>query len=95
MTHEAALEQSPLVVFDGACLLCNAGMQFIVERDPQALFRFTTLQSELGQRLAERANVRGGAEATMLLVEAGAIFQRSDAVLRVARHLGRDRKSVV
>lgn len=89
MNHETAPEQSPLVIFDGACLLCNTGMQFIVERDPGARFRFATLQSELGRRLADRAHVSGGTAATMLVFEADAIYQRSDAVLRVARHLGR------
>jgi predicted DCC family thiol-disulfide oxidoreductase YuxK len=82
-------QQPPLVVFDGECLMCNAGMQFIVKRDPQARFRFATLQSELGQRLAQGAGVASeGREATMLLVESGKLYARSDAVLRIARGLG-------
>lgn len=81
---------APLVVFDGACLLCNTGMQFIVVRDPREHFRFATLQSELGQALSQRAGVVGdGRDATMLLVDGGAVYVRSEAVLRVARELGR------
>lgn len=90
MQHGSKPCAAPLVVFDGACLLCNSGVQFIVERDPAAIFRFTSLQSEMGQRIAARAGApMEGRDATMLVVEAGVTYERSDAVLRIVRALGR------
>lgn len=89
MRQSLEASQPPLVVFDGECLLCNAGMQFIVERDPSARFRFASLQSDLGQRLANQSGVATeGRDATMLLVERGHVYQRSEAALRIARELG-------
>jgi predicted DCC family thiol-disulfide oxidoreductase YuxK len=89
MSRRLEDREAPVVVFDGACLLCNAGMQFIVKRDPRARFRFATLQSELGQRLAQQAGTAtGGRDATMLLLEAGNVYSRSDAAFKIAGELG-------
>ncbi len=83
----------PVVFFDGDCSLCNSAIQFVIARDPFSRFRFASLQSELGQRWSTRASVSvDGPDATMLLLEGGRLFQKSDAALRVARRLG---KSVV
>jgi predicted DCC family thiol-disulfide oxidoreductase YuxK len=34
-----------LVLYDGVCGLCNGLVQFILARDPRALFQFAALQS--------------------------------------------------
>jgi predicted DCC family thiol-disulfide oxidoreductase YuxK len=36
----------PILLFDGVCNLCNGFVQFIIRRDPEARFRFASLQSE-------------------------------------------------
>lgn len=77
----------PIILFDGVCNLCAWSVQFIIKRDPRGLFRFAALQSPVGQRLlAER-----GADARVLdsvvLIEGARWYARSDASLRVARHL--------
>ncbi len=79
----------PIVFFDGDCSLCNSAIQFVIARDPSSRFRFASLQSELGQRWSTRASAAvDGPDATMLLLESGRLFQKSDAALHVARHLG-------
>jgi predicted DCC family thiol-disulfide oxidoreductase YuxK len=35
-----------LIFFDGVCNLCNGFVQFVIERDPEARFRFAPLQSD-------------------------------------------------
>lgn len=83
---------APLVVFDGECLFCNAGMQFIITRDPAAQFRFAPLHSELGGQWARTASLpTAGRDATMLLVQSGRVYQRSEAAFRIAKYLGRGR----
>lgn len=80
------------MVFDGECLVCNRGMRYIAERDPGARFRFATLQSPVGQGLALRAGVATeGKGATMLLLDSGKLYTRSEAVLRIGCALGRGR----
>ena len=36
-----------LIFYDGVCALCNGAVTFLLERDPQGLFRFAPLQGEL------------------------------------------------
>jgi predicted DCC family thiol-disulfide oxidoreductase YuxK len=79
--------ESPIILFDGVCNLCNASVQFIIERDPTAVFRFAALQSDFGQSvLAKNAvNMEGGD--SVILVENGRVYDRSTAALRIARRL--------
>lgn len=83
----------PIILFDGVCNLCNASVQFIIERDPTAIFRFASLQSNAGQAiLAENAldlalKNDASAEDSVILVENGKIYDRSTAALRIARRL--------
>ncbi|AYA35757.1 thiol-disulfide oxidoreductase DCC family protein [Hymenobacter oligotrophus] len=80
---------SSIILFDGVCNLCHGLVQFIIERDPQARFRFASLQSEAGQRL-----MPGGANPdpenpdSVVLIENGQAYTHSTAILRIVRHLG-------
>jgi predicted DCC family thiol-disulfide oxidoreductase YuxK len=84
---------APIILFDGVCNLCNASVQFIIERDPTAVFRFASLQSNAGQAiLAENAlnaalKNEASAEDSVILVENGKVYDRSTAALRIARRL--------
>lgn len=75
----------PIVLFDGVCNLCNAAVNFIIERDPEAVFRFAPLQSDVGRRLVRTWGLEG--EDTLVLVEHGRCAVRSTAALRIAGRL--------
>jgi len=78
----------PVLLFDGVCNLCNAGVLFIIRRDPRARFRFAPLQSEIARRLLDGTGVgRDGLPDTMIVIENGRAWQRSAAALRIARNL--------
>ena len=79
--------ESPVILFDGVCNLCNTAVQFVIERDPTAIFRFAALQSDFGQEiLAKNALITEGGD-TMILVEKGQVYDRSTAALRIAKRL--------
>lgn len=79
----------PIVLFDGLCTLCDGAVQFIIDHDPSAQFRFASLQSDSGQRLAREHGVDASALDTLVLIDAGHALTLSDAVLGIARRLGR------
>jgi len=81
--------EAPVVLFDGVCNLCSASVQFIIDRDPNSVFRFASLQSEAGRRvLAEIGHtLPEGDPESVLLVENGQLYERSDAALRIAKKL--------
>jgi predicted DCC family thiol-disulfide oxidoreductase YuxK len=77
----------PVLLFDGVCNLCNASVQFVIDRDPEARFRFAALQSDIGRELAEGCGIDVEALDSLVLVEEGRCYTRSSAALRVARRL--------
>lgn len=80
---------SSVILFDGVCNLCHGLVQFIIQRDPQARFRFASLQSAAGQRLLPAGlNPDPDNPESVVLVEDGRIYTHSDAVLRVLDRLG-------
>jgi predicted DCC family thiol-disulfide oxidoreductase YuxK len=78
---------NPLVLFDGVCNLCSGSVQFILKRDPEARFRFASLQSEVGQKIQAEQGLDPGALSSVLLLEDGRLYRESDAALRIARNL--------
>ena len=77
---------SSVILFDGVCNLCSGAVQFVIERDPAARFRFATLQSPVAARLMESTRI-GDRLDSIVLVEDGRVWTQSTAALRIARRL--------
>jgi predicted DCC family thiol-disulfide oxidoreductase YuxK len=88
-TAQGAGEPGAVVLFDGVCNLCNGSVNFIIDRDPAARFRFAALQSAPAAELLGRFGQKPEAEPqSVLLLEDGKLYDRSTAALRIARRLG-------
>jgi hypothetical protein len=44
----------PIVFYDGVCGFCKRAVQFILRRDPNAIFRFAALQSHFAAEILTR-----------------------------------------
>ena len=87
MSTEAAADNShAIILFDGVCNFCCASVQFIIARDPDGYFQFTSQQSELGQTLLTNANLPATME-TFVLIEGQSVYTRSSAALKVVSRL--------
>jgi len=78
---------TPVILFDGVCNLCNGAVQFVIERDRAARFRFAALQSAAAAPLLGDAASGQALPDSIVLVEDGRVFTRSTAALRIARGL--------
>lgn len=78
----------PVLLFDGTCNLCNGTIQFLIPRDPEGRLRFAPLQSELGERVREAAGLSTDDLETVVLVENGMAYTKSDVAIRVGELLG-------
>ncbi len=78
----------PLIVFDGDCVLCSRSLRLLARIDRKRLFRLTTAQGECGQALYRYCGLPTDDFATYLVIADGRVFQRSSAVLAIARRLG-------
>lgn len=74
----------PLILFDGVCNLCNGLVRFVLERDRGGRIWFGAMQSPAGREILRRLGRPTDRYATMLLLEDGAVFEKSDAALRIA-----------
>ncbi|HEX2617949.1 MAG TPA: DCC1-like thiol-disulfide oxidoreductase family protein [Flavobacteriales bacterium] len=74
------------VLFDGDCAYCNGWVKWIAARDKAHRFRFAPLGSEEGRTLRERHHVPPGTD-SIVLIQDGQAFLRSDAAWRVLRGL--------
>jgi len=78
-----------VILFDGVCNLCNAGVRFVIERDRAGRFQFAPLQSPAAARLLAGRGPDGLDERdTVVLVTGDRVLTRSSAALHVARGLG-------
>ncbi|WP_266075822.1 thiol-disulfide oxidoreductase DCC family protein [Haladaptatus caseinilyticus] len=78
---------TPVLLFDGVCNLCNAIVRFTVRFDESGTFRFAPLQSEIGQELLSRFDLPTDDFDSFVLVEGDDYATRSTAALRVCRRL--------
>lgn len=77
-----------VVLFDGVCNLCNGLVSFLIPRDPDGRLRFAALQSDAGQELLTRHGLPTEGFDSVVLVEEGQLYTKSDAAIRVAELLG-------
>ncbi|RYY68976.1 MAG: thiol-disulfide oxidoreductase DCC family protein [Chitinophagaceae bacterium] len=81
------MAESPLILFDGVCNLCNGAVQFVIRHDKKGQFKFASLQSESGQHLLQKHQLPQENFTSFVLIENGKTYIRSTAALRVARSL--------
>lgn len=78
----------PILFFDGECGLCARSVQFVLRHERNKDLRFAPLQSEVGQRAAERAGLHATDLSSVVYMDRrGAVTTKSAAALRVAKHL--------
>ena len=85
---ETIPKNKKIVLFDGVCNLCNDSVQFIIERDKDDVFRFASLQSEVGQKLTTERGIDPQAMDSIILIEPGiAYYEKSTAAIEISKHL--------
>jgi len=83
-----SFEESPVVLFDGVCNLCNGTVDFIIRRDPSGHFRFGSLQSAAGTSLTDAHGLTTDPPESMIFIDGEGLHLRSEAALGIASRLG-------
>ncbi|MEP1085739.1 DUF393 domain-containing protein [Algoriphagus sp.] len=76
-----------IIFFDGVCNLCNASIDFVIQRDTNDKFLVGALQEDLSQKILSRYDVREDYLDSIVLVEQEKIYFKSTAALKIAKHL--------
>ena len=87
-TQQGPPPDGPIVFFDGECGLCHRTVRFLVEHDPAVHLRFAPLQSDATRRLLAGYDTPALDDPdSVLLLDRGRLYERSTAVLKIARYL--------
>lgn len=76
-----------IVIFDGVCVFCNGAVRFIIKRDPESIFTFSPMQSEVAQSLIKKHHVSEEILNSLMLIKNGRCYLRTDAILEIAKDL--------
>jgi len=75
--------RNPVILFDGVCLLCQRWVQLVLQYDTKHFYKLASVQSSSGQALLAHFGYPTDHFDTMLVVEAGCCYEKSEAFFRV------------
>ncbi|MEN9980793.1 MAG: hypothetical protein RL542_580 [Bacteroidota bacterium] len=83
-------QHKKIILFDGLCNLCNASVQFIIKRDSKDVFRFVSLQSNLGQQIVQHLEIDTQKVDSIVLYnpEKKTYLKKSEAVFEIIKSSG-------
>lgn len=81
------MELKPIIIFDGVCNLCNATVNFIIQRDKSCKLQFTPVQSQASIYLQKKYSINLFEMETIVLIKNGVVYTKSDAVIQIAKYL--------
>ncbi len=80
--------EAPIIVFDGACVLCSRWVDFILRHDIAGRFQLAAMQGTHGRTLLASHGLSPDDPASLLLVQANRGYTDTDAIIRILQALG-------
>jgi len=80
------MDDRPILFYDGACGLCDRSVRWVMDRDRRAGIWYAPLQGETYGALD--IDNKPTDLSTVVLLDGGHLFVRSDAVVRLLKRLG-------
>lgn len=78
-----------IVLFDGVCNLCNNSINYVIDKDKHDVFRFVSLQSDLGQEIQQYIGYQDTNLNTIILYVPGeAYYTKSSAAIKIMNEFG-------
>lgn len=80
-------DQRPILLFDGACNLCNGSVKFVLKHERSEELKFGHLQSDEAKMLLQNSNIDPSELSSMVMISNGQILRRSKAAFELGRYL--------
>lgn len=77
-----------ILAFDGACVLCNGFVRFLLPRDRRRRLLFASSASEVGRALFDRTGQDPAEPLSVVLADGDRLYLDSEAILRAVAALG-------
>lgn len=80
-------DSAPLLIFDGYCVLCSRGVQWMLARDPEGKTRFAAIQEPIPKALYMHYGLDAERFDTFMVLEGGRAHIKWSGVVAAARTL--------
>ena len=77
------MTESPVILFDGVCNLCNRSVQRVLKNEKSDYYKFASLQSEFGQNVLKELGKNQSEFESFLVLENDKVYEKSRAVYKV------------
>ncbi|MBV8634332.1 MAG: thiol-disulfide oxidoreductase DCC family protein [Burkholderiaceae bacterium] len=81
-------DDRPILIYDGVCAMCSAGVQFMLRHDKRGRFRFIAAQSALGCALYLHYGMDPEHYESNVVLEHGIAWFKSESSIRMMTGLG-------
>ena len=81
-------EFNKILLFDGVCNLCKGTVQFVLKNDKKGASMFTSLQSDVGQKILKENHFNTTEFSSIMYYRNGKLLLKSTAVLNLVRDMG-------
>jgi len=78
-------DSRPLIIFDGLCVLCSSGVQWMLDRDPAGQSQFAVIQDALPTALYRHYNLDAEAFDTFMVLSKGLPYTKWAGVMAAAQ----------
>ena len=79
---------APIFLFDGHCVLCSRGVQYVLRHEREPDIRFVAILSAEGRDLAEAHGIDPENPESFLFIKDGTAHAASSGVITLGRHVG-------
>ncbi len=76
-----------IILFDGVCNLCNASVNFVIQKDKKDRFRFAALQTDIGKEFVLKYNIDPDETDSIILIDDDTCYIKSTAALQILKSL--------
>ncbi len=83
----ALSKDSPILYYDGQCILCDGFVQFLIKVDKKEQFLFCALQQDNGKSIRKQLKMDQEIT-TVALLDQGKLYTQSDVTFRIIKILG-------
>jgi predicted DCC family thiol-disulfide oxidoreductase YuxK len=83
-----------IILFDGKCKLCDFSVNFLLDRDDKDIFRFCTIQSDVGKEILKYHKLPENDISTVVLIENDKAYTKSTAALQSINKIKRPWKYI-
>jgi predicted DCC family thiol-disulfide oxidoreductase YuxK len=81
------IKNQKIIMFDGACNLCNSSVIFVLEHEKHQGFQFASIQSEAGQNLLQWCGLPSDYAQAVIYLDQGKFHSGSTAALKIGQEL--------